>query len=185
MDFLLFPSFLACFTVWPCFSVVCCCTFSFVSGHTVFFFFLRLILYNVIRPLGRDFVQIKSYFISYHISKCHFILFKPKIRWNSDIWNIFGEKFQCSPLFYCKSAISDMFMTSLSYVWCLFLFWYVWKGEPHHELYYPGVQFSSSQGVVLLGKLCFRKRLGKMRWELSCTLLIKKPYLLFFFQLFT
>ena len=34
----LFSSLLACFTVWPCFSVVYCCTFPFVSGHTVCFF---------------------------------------------------------------------------------------------------------------------------------------------------
>ena len=35
----LFSSLLACFTVWPCFSVVYCCTFSFISGHTVWIFF--------------------------------------------------------------------------------------------------------------------------------------------------
>ena len=40
----LFSSLFACFTVWPCFSVVYCCTFSFVSGRGVcvcvcFFFF--------------------------------------------------------------------------------------------------------------------------------------------------
>ena len=73
----LFSSLLACFTVWPCFPVVYCCTFSFVSGHTVgfFFFFLpsSLILYIVIRPLDRDFVQIKSYhIISYQF--CGFYL---------------------------------------------------------------------------------------------------------------
>ena len=59
----LFSSLLACFTVWPCFSVVYCCTFSFVSDHT--FFLSCLILYFVIRSLGRDFVQIKSYHIMF------------------------------------------------------------------------------------------------------------------------
>ena len=69
----LFSPLLAYFTVWPCFSVVCC-TFSFVSGHTVFFFLSCFILYIVIRLLGRDFVQIKSYhIISYHIISYHII----------------------------------------------------------------------------------------------------------------
>ena len=41
----LFSSLLACFTVWPCFSVVYCCTFCFVSGHTVCFFLLSYIVH--------------------------------------------------------------------------------------------------------------------------------------------
>ena len=45
----LFSPLLACFPVGLCFSVVCCCTYSFVSGHTVFFP-SSLILYFVIWP---------------------------------------------------------------------------------------------------------------------------------------
>ena len=51
-------------------SVVYCCTFSFVSGHTAFFP-SSLILYFVIQPLGRDCVQIISYHIIYHIISYH------------------------------------------------------------------------------------------------------------------
>ena len=74
----LFSSLLACFTVWPCFSVVYCCTFSFVSGHTVFFFPSCLILYIVIRPLGRNFCAnkiISYHIISYHIISYHIIIY--------------------------------------------------------------------------------------------------------------
>ena len=69
----LFSPLLACFTVESCFSVVYCCTYSFVSGHTAFFP-SSLILYFIIWPLGCDFVQIKSYhIISYHIISYHII----------------------------------------------------------------------------------------------------------------
>ena len=61
---------LACFTVWPCFSVVYCCTFSFVSGHTVFFFFLLYYIVHCNSALGPRFCanKIISY-IKYYVSK--------------------------------------------------------------------------------------------------------------------
>ena len=59
----LFSSLLACFTVWPCFSVVYCSTFSFVSGHTVFFFLSYIVHCN--SALGLRFCANKI--ISYHI----------------------------------------------------------------------------------------------------------------------
>ena len=69
-----FSPLFACFLVELCFSVVYCCTYSFVSGHTVCFLFPSLIMYFVIRPLGHDFVQIIIYhIISYHIISYHII----------------------------------------------------------------------------------------------------------------
>ena len=96
----LFSPLLACFTVWPCFSVYCC-TFSFVSGHAVgfifclfvclfvlFFFSSCLILYIVIRPLGRDFVQIKSYHII-NIHKIHHLILYLDMFKASQVWHQF------------------------------------------------------------------------------------------------
>ena len=61
----LFSSLLACFTVWPCFSVVYCCTVSFVSGHTVVFFFFLSYIVHCNSALGPRFCANKI--ISYHI----------------------------------------------------------------------------------------------------------------------
>ena len=66
----LFSSLLACFTVWPCFSVVYCCTFCFVSGHTVCVcFFLLSYIVHCNSALGPRFCanKIISYHIIYHI----------------------------------------------------------------------------------------------------------------------
>ena len=73
----LFSSLLACFPVWHCFSVVYCCTFSFVSGNTVwvFFPFLSHIVHCNL-AFGPRFCanKILSYhIISYHIISYHII----------------------------------------------------------------------------------------------------------------
>ena len=62
-------------------------------------------------------------------------------------------------------------VTVTSYLWCWYLFWYVWKEEAPSYTMVPtrcfcGVLFSSSQGVVtspLFGKTCYKKGLGKTR----------------------
>ena len=69
--------------------------------------------------------------------------YKPKIRWKSDIWNIFSDFFFLLllflPMFYhfflkiCyfwgSVMLYDVIVTS--YFGCLHLFWYVWKEETH------------------------------------------------------
>ena len=64
----LFSSLLACFTIWPCFSVVYCCTLRFVSGHTlcVFFFFLLSYIVHCNSAFGPRFEIISYHIISYH-----------------------------------------------------------------------------------------------------------------------
>ena len=72
----LFSSLLACFTVWPCFSIVHCCTLSFVSGQTVWFFFLSSYIVHCNSALGPRFCAnkiISYHIISYHIISYHII----------------------------------------------------------------------------------------------------------------
>ena len=57
-------------------SVVYCCTFSFVSGHTVWFFFLLFFIVHCNSALGPRFCAnkiISYHIISYHIISYHII----------------------------------------------------------------------------------------------------------------
>ena len=74
--------------------------------------------------------------------------YKQKPRWNIDIWNFFGEKFNF--MFHCKSAIwtKSAIMTSLQrHTWNVCTFWYVYKEEtrsntmvPNNHIKFMGVE---------------------------------------------
>ena len=103
--------------------------------------------------------------------------YKPKTRWNSDIWKIFSDFFQfclCFTVFsenrlFLRYGLA-LWRIVTSYVVRWYLFWYVWKEEtlaytvvPIKHIWGGSVFKITGGGNHPLGKPCYRKRLRKTR----------------------